>query len=94
MVGEIFLPGVARDKGKEVGGAAVALGSENATEPLRLLPARTEHPGHLDEHVGVREVDGEVSHLGEHEAGQLVPAKLVIDSFAFGLGGLPAVLLK
>lgn len=83
MMGELFHPDLARDKGKEVGGAAVALGSQNVTEPLRLLPARTEPPGHLDEHVGVREVGGEVSHLGEHEATRFVRAKLLIDSVAF-----------
>ena len=39
------------------------LWTQNAAEALRLLPARAEVRGDLDDHVGLGQVDGGVAHL-------------------------------
>ena len=43
------------------------LGTQDAAEALCFLPARPRMAGDLDEHVGLRDVDGVVSHLGQED---------------------------
>jgi hypothetical protein len=68
VVGELLLACVARNQGLEVRCATVCLGPQDAAESLSFLLPRTEHPRHLNEHVRVGQVDGEVPDLGEHDA--------------------------
>ena len=60
VVGEVLFPGIARDEREEVGGPSIALGPQDAPEPLCPLLPRPEPARDLDAHVGVRQVDGEV----------------------------------
>src|SRR5262245_838496 len=64
VVGEVEFAGVAGHERVEVGVAlAGRLRPQDATQPLRLLLPRAERSGHLNQHVRVRQVDGEVADL-------------------------------
>ncbi len=43
---------------------------------------------HLDEHVGIGQVDSEVADLGEHDAVQLAATESLVDLFSVRLRGL------
>lgn len=88
MVGKLLLAGVARDQGEEMGSATIPLGPENAPESLRLLLARAECTRHLDEHVGVWQIDSEVADLREHDAVKIASPEAIVDALALRLRGL------
>jgi len=79
VVGKLLFPGVPRDKGEEVRAAAVAFGTQDATQPLGFFLAGAEHARHLDEHVGIGEFDGKVPDPGEYDAAQLAPPEAIVD---------------
>src|SRR5258708_14640780 len=63
-------------------GAAVILGPQDAAEPLRFLLPRPEGARDLYKHVGVRQVNGKIPHLGEHQTVQLVTAEAAVDQLS------------
>lgn len=42
-------------------------GAQDAAEALRLLAARARMAADLDEHVGLRDVDAVIAHLGQEQ---------------------------
>src|SRR5262249_10319239 len=75
VVGKVKFAGVARDQRVKVGDLAARLGPKYPSQALRLFLPRAEGPGHLDEHVGVGKVQGEIAHLGEDQLADLAAAK-------------------
>ena len=43
------------------------LGSQDATQALGFLPPRASMAGYLDQHIGLWNVNGVVSHLGQED---------------------------
>ena len=56
MVGELLFASIARDQREEVRRTAIALGPQDASEPLCFLLPGPEGARDLDEHVGVGQV--------------------------------------
>src|SRR5271165_6755691 len=88
MVGEVEFDGVARDQGVEQRGLAASLGAQDPAEALSLLLARAKGAGHLNQHVGVRQVNGEVADLGENQLRDLASTEAPIKVLALGITGL------
>ena len=65
--GEVLVARVAGHQRVEVRQQAVALGAQDAAQALGLFLPRAERARHLDGHVGVGQVDGEVGHLGDDQ---------------------------
>ena len=85
MVREVLLARVARHQRVEVRHLAARLRPQDAPQPLRLLLARAERARHLDQHVGVGQVQGEVAHLGEDDVPHLALAELLVQLLALGV---------
>ena len=66
-----------------MGGAAVALGAQHAAEALGFFLAASERTRNLDKHVGVRQVDSEVTDLRDHEVLLRARTEGSIELFAF-----------
>ena len=72
---EILIRRFARHHAVEVGQHAVGLGTQDPSQALGLLLTAAEGTRDLDRHIGVRQVDGEVGHLGDYQQpqGLMVP---------------------
>ncbi len=69
-----------------MGDLAVALGPEDAAEPLGFLLARAEGAGNLDRDVGVGQVDREVRDLRDDKQTDVAAAEGVEQSLALARG--------
>src|SRR5262245_46363752 len=85
---KVELARVARYQRIKMRPLAARLWSQHAAEPLRFFLARAKCPRHLDEHIRVRQVDGEIPDLREYEVPHLAAAKAVVEVFALGRRGL------
>ena len=75
VMGEIQFTGVAGHHRVEMGALPARLGAEDASQPLGLFLARTERAGNLDQHIGIRQVDGKIPHFGQYQIAYLAAAK-------------------
>src|SRR5262249_20183470 len=88
VMGKLQLARVAGHERVKMGEVAVRLGTQDAAQTLRFLLARTERAGHLNEHIGIRQIDGEIPHLRQNELPNLALAKSAVQVFAVGAAGL------
>ena len=86
---KVHLTGVASDQGVEPGGLVAFLRSQNPTEALCFFLSAPERAGDLDHHIGVGQIDGEVTDLRENQLADLARSEGTVKLFAFAVGGLP-----
>src|SRR5579859_3038343 len=85
MVGEVLLARVAADERVKMSYLAAALGPQDTPQPLRFLLPRAECAGHLDQHVGIGQIEGEVADLRQNQRANLAAAEPVVQILALAV---------
>jgi len=65
---------VARDQSVKVSNLSVRFGAQDSPEPLRLLLPRAKRAGNLNEHIGIRQIQREITDL-DKKADEFTQAK-------------------
>src|SRR5438105_11933889 len=89
MVREIELARVARYERIEVCDLATNLGAQDPAQALRFFLPGAECPGYLNEHVRVRQVDGEIADLRQYQVAHFSMPEAIVKVLALNGCGLP-----
>lgn len=67
MMGELQFPRIACHQAVEMGDRATCFRPQNPPQPLGFFLSRPERPGHLNEHIRIRQIDGKVAYFREDQ---------------------------
>src|SRR5437773_8373547 len=84
VVGEVQLAGVAGYQRVEMGYLAVHLGAEDAAQALGFFLPRAEGSRHLNQHVGIGQIEGKIANFGQNQVLQLAASELAVEIFSLG----------